>query len=141
MKTLGTLLAFLKRDFLIEVSYRTAFVLQAFGIVLSILIWKFIAGFVNHPSDAPGMENYDYFAYVVLGLAFFHFLSSAVTAFSTKVRNEQMTGTLEAMLVTPTAAGTIVTGSSLWVFLKSSITVLGYLLVGFLFVSDCARRD
>ena len=133
MRTLGTLFAFIKRDFLIEVSYRTSFLLQLSGIIFSVLIWRFIGGVIDPAADTPGLEGVDYFAYVVLGLAFFHYLSASITAFSTRVRNEQMTGTLEAMLVTSTSAGTIILGSSLWIFLKTSITVFGYLLVGFLF--------
>jgi len=39
MRTLRTLLAFIRRDFLIEVSYRTSFIMQAFGIFFSVLIW------------------------------------------------------------------------------------------------------
>lgn len=133
MKIAGILAAFIRRDFLIEVSYRTSFVLQLFGIFFLILIWKFISGVINPAADTPGLEGADYFSYVVLGLAFFHYLSASITAFSTKVRNEQMTGTLEAMLVTPTSAGAIVLGSSLWIFLRTSITVVGYLAVGFMF--------
>jgi ABC-2 type transport system permease protein len=54
-------------------------------------------------------------------------------SFGGKVRNEQMTGTLEAMLLTPTPIGTIVLGSSLWDFLLTLIKVLAYLVVGRLF--------
>jgi len=42
VSALRTLLAFLKRDFLIEVSYRTSFLMQAFGIFFSVLIWYFV---------------------------------------------------------------------------------------------------
>ena len=57
MKTLRTLLAFVKRDFLIEVSYRTSFLLQAFGIFFSILIWYFVSRVVNAPPTTPGLEG------------------------------------------------------------------------------------
>jgi ABC-2 type transport system permease protein len=133
MKTIGTLLAFLKRDFLIEVSYRTSFVMQFFGILFSVLIWKFIAGVVDAPPGTPGLHGVDYFAYVLIGLAFYHYLSASLASFSGKIRNEQMTGTLEAMLVTPTSTGAIVLGSSLWEFVMTSIKVLAYLFVGALF--------
>ena len=130
MKTLSILLAFIKRDFLIEVSYRTSFILQFFGIFFTVLIWFYIARIVNAPPDTPGLEGVSYFAYVLLGLAFYHYLSAATMAFSGKVRNEQMTGTLEAMLVTPTPTATIILGSSLWEFLLTSIRVVVYLTVG-----------
>jgi ABC-2 type transport system permease protein len=130
MKTLGTLFAFLKRDFQIEISYRTAFVLQFLGIFFSVLIWRFISRVVKAAPDTPGLDGIDYFAYVLLGLAFYHYLTSAMLAFSSKVRQEQMTGTLEAMLVTPTSLGTIILGSALWEFVLTSVKVLAYLGVG-----------
>lgn len=130
MRTLRTLGAFLKRDFLIEISYRTSFVMQLFGIVFSVLIWYFIAGIVNAPKTTPGLNGVDYFPYVLLGMAIYSFLSAAVNSLASKIRNEQTTGTLEAMLVTPTAAGTVVLGSSLWDFVLSSFRVFLYLLIG-----------
>jgi ABC-2 type transport system permease protein len=133
MKSLGTLGAFVKRDFLIETSYRTSFMLQFLGIFFSVFIWRFISRFFNAPPDTPGMEGMDYFAYVLLGLAFYHYLSAAMLAFSSKIRQEQMTGTLEAMLVTTTPTGTIVLGSALWDFLLTSVKVLAYLVVGVMF--------
>jgi ABC-2 type transport system permease protein len=133
MRTPQTLLAFLKRDFLIEVSYRTSFLMQAFAILFGVLVWYFVSRVVQAPPTTPGLEGADYFSYVLVGLALLHYQSSALTSFSGKVRGEQMTGTLEAMLVTPTPIGTIVLGSSLWEFLLTSVKVLAYILIGRLF--------
>lgn len=133
MIALRTLPAFIKKDFLIEASYRTSFIMQAVGIFFSILIWYFVSRVVNAPPTTPGLEGVDYFSYVLLGLALLHYLSSALVSFGGKVRSEQMTGTLEAMLVTPTSIGTIVLGSALWDFLLTSIKVLAYLVIGRLF--------
>jgi len=133
MRVLRTLLAFIKRDFLIEVSYRTSFLMQAFGILFGVLVWYFVSRVVQAPPTTPGLEGADYFSYVLVGLALLHYQSSALMSFSGKVRSEQMTGTLEAMLLTPTSIGTIVLGSSLWEFLLTSIKVLAYLLIGRLF--------
>ncbi len=41
------ILAFLKRDFLSEVSYRVAFVFQIMGIFLSILAFYFVTGLLH----------------------------------------------------------------------------------------------
>ncbi len=141
MRTVRALGAFLKRDFLIEVSYRTSFVLQFFGIAFTVLIWYFIAGVVSAPRTTPGLEGVDYFAYVLLGLAFYHYLSSAMMSFAGKIRSEQTTGTLEAMLMTPTSTGTIVLGSALWDFILTSFKVLVYLAVGRIFFGVALRLD
>ena len=127
---LGTLLAFVKRDFQIEISYRTSFALQFFGIFFSVFVWYHISRFVSAPRDTPGLDGIDYFSYVLVGLAFYHYLTSALLAFANKVRQEQTTGTLEAMLVTPASIGTIVLGSALWEFISTSFKVVVYLLVG-----------
>jgi len=78
------------------------------------------------------LEGVDYFAYVLLGWP------STITCrrryvVRRKIRSEQTTGTLEAMLVTPTSTGTIVLGSSLWDFLLTSVKVIVYLAVGRIF--------
>ncbi|HUD70830.1 MAG TPA: ABC transporter permease [Dongiaceae bacterium] len=133
MKHLGTLGAFIKRDFLIEISYRTSFILQFTGIFFSVFIWSYISNLFRAPKDMPGLYGIDYFAYVLVGLAFYHYLSAAMLSFSSKIRQEQTVGTLEAMLVTPTPIGIIVLGSSLWEFLMTSIKVAFYLVVGVCF--------
>ncbi len=92
MKTLRVLLAFVKRDFLIEVSYRTSFVLQFAGILFSVLIWKFISGVVNAPPTTPGLEGVDYFGYVLVGLAFYHYQSGAKASFARRTPTDKNTG-------------------------------------------------
>jgi len=133
VKILQTLVAFIKRDFLIEVSYRTAFVMQFVTILFSVTLFYFIARrVVAAPSTVPGLGGVDHFAYMLVGMAFFHYQSSAMMLFAGKIRNEQMTGTLEAMLLTPTAVGTIVLGSALWDFILTSFKVVVYLAIGVL---------
>jgi ABC-2 type transport system permease protein len=141
VRTPPPLLAFLRRDFLIEISYRTSFVLQALSILFSVLIWYFVSRVVSAPPTTPGLEGVDYFAYVLLGLALLHYLSSALASFGNKIRGEQMTGTLEAMLVTPTSIGTIVVGSSLWEFVLTSVKVIAYLVVGRVFFGVIIHVD
>ncbi|MEJ2352528.1 MAG: ABC transporter permease, partial [Anaerolineales bacterium] len=50
------------------------------------------------------------------------------------LRQAQTTGTLEAMLTTPTALSTIILSSSLWSYLLTTLRVLVYLLIGDLFL-------
>ncbi len=129
---LGTLGAFLKRDFLIEVSYRTSFILQILGIVSTVFIFYFVAHIVDAPPTTPGLDGLPYWPYILVNLAFFSFLSSSILSFANKIRTEQTTGTLEAMLVSPMAVSSIVLGSALWDFLMASLKALVYLLIGWL---------
>jgi ABC-2 type transport system permease protein len=132
--------AFIRRDLFIETSYRSAFILQFGGVFVSVGIWYFLSGMIR--GVAPGMEGLagvDYFAFVLVGIAFYHYLTVALTSFASRVRNEQLTGTLEAMLVTPTRTPLVILSSSLWDFVFTSFRVLIYLGVG-IFIAWAAGR-
>ncbi len=120
--------AFLKRDFLIEVSYRFNFLLSLAGIFFSASIFYFLGKIVN-PSVVQDSAN-DYFSFVLVGMAFAMFLRTGLGSFAESMREEQMMGTLEAMLATPTSLSIIILSSSLWRFLLTSVSVVVYLLIG-----------
>jgi ABC-2 type transport system permease protein len=123
--------AFIRRDLLIEASYRSAFVLQFSGVFVSVGIWYFLAGMIRGVAPGmKGMEGMDYFAFIVVGIAFYHYLTVALTSFASRVRNEQLTGTLEAMLVSPTRTPMVILASSLWDFVFTSFRVVMYVAVG-----------
>ena len=134
MRLLRQILAFLRKDLLEEVSYRTAFLMQFGGIFLSVALWFLIARYLR-PAQAslPGLPGVPYFAYLLVGIAFYHYLASALGSFAAKLRNEQLTGTLEAMLITPTPIPVIITSSAMWDFLMTSVRVMAYLGLGLLF--------
>ena len=125
------LYAIFKRDFLIAISYRFKFVLQIFGILFSTLMFYFMAKLVGN-----GMENQlapyggNYFAFVLIGIAFGDFLTLSLGGFSSEIRNAQLLGTLESLLVTPTSIATILFSSCLYNFAFTSTRILLYLLVG-----------
>lgn len=129
-------LAFLKKDFLTETSYRFAFFLQFGGIFFSVVMFYFVAKLIG---DAPNVKSSlseyggNYFSFVLIGIAFSNFLAVGLGSFSSVIRSEQMIGTLEAMLVTPTRLPTIVLSSSQWSFAFTSLRVGVYLLLGGLF--------
>ncbi len=124
-------LAFLRRDFLIETSYRFSFAMQIFGIGFNIATFYFIARLLDN-AVAPYLQPYggDYFAFVLIGLAFTGYFSVGLYGFVSSLRQSQMTGTLEAMLMTPTNAATIILLSSLWEYVMTTLRVVGYLLIG-----------
>jgi ABC-2 type transport system permease protein len=136
-------LAFLKRDFTVTASYRFFFALQFIGIFLWILVFYFIAKLFGEAA-APFLAPYggDYFSFVLIGIAFSNYLSMGLNTFSGSIRNEQMTGTLEVMLVTPTNLSTIIISSSIWSFIFTSIRVIIYLILGvFLFGIDISGAN
>ncbi len=123
--------AFLKRDFRVEASYRLNFLLSLAGIFLSVSVFHFLGKIVD-PS-AVEADSPDYFSFVIIGIAFSSYLRTGLSAFSDSLREEQMMGTLEAMLSTSTGYAAVIVYSSLWRFLFTSLTALAYLLAGALF--------
>jgi ABC-2 type transport system permease protein len=121
-------LAFLKRDFRIELSYRFNFLLSLVGVIFSAAIFYFLGKIVS-PSMVEESAD-DYFSFALVGMAIAMYLRTGLGSFAESVREEQMIGTLEAMMSTPTSLPTIIFSSSLWRFLFTSITVLAYLAVG-----------
>lgn len=128
------MMSFFRKDLQEEMSYRTAFIMQIGSIFLTVSLWYLIAQFLRParplPPDLPGVP---YFAYLLVGIAFYHYLASALGSFATKLRGEQLTGTLEAMLMTPTPIPLIILSSALWDFFMTSVRVVLYLALGALF--------
>lgn len=128
-------IAFLRRDLTSELSYKLAFFLQFFRVFFSIAVFYFIAKMMGG-ADIPQLRPYggDYFSFVLIGIAFSGYLGVGLSAFSRSLRKAQTTGTLEAMLSTPTKLSTVVISSSLWSYLLTTFQVLVYLGVGGLFL-------
>jgi len=128
-------LAFLRRDFLQEASYRIAFLLQFANIFFSVAVFYFISQLLGD-SVSEFLRPYggNYFSFVLIGIALSSYFGVGLSSFSNRLRQAQTTGTLEAMLATPTPASTIILSSSIWDYLITTIRVIIYLLIGLLFI-------
>jgi ABC-2 type transport system permease protein len=126
--------AFIKRDFLIVRSYRMAFALQLGGILVAVPIFYFL-GDVFGDASSGYLEKYggNFFAFLLIGIAFLDYHAISLRSFSQSVRDSQLTGTLELVLLSPTSLTQVLLYSSLWVYLFTSVRFLLYLLVGILF--------
>jgi ABC-2 type transport system permease protein len=136
-------LAFLKRDFSQEISYRLSFIMQLGGILFSVAIFYFMARLFGS-SVAPQLAEYggDYFSFVLIGLAFTGFLGLSLSSFAQSIREGQMMGTLEIMLLSPTRLSAILVSSSLWAYVMTTVRVVIYLLVGaFIFGANLGQAN
>jgi ABC-2 type transport system permease protein len=125
--------SFIKRDFLIAASYRLSFVMQAGGIFISALMFFFLSRLIGKGvQDQLLPYGGDYFSFVLIGIAFTDYLSVSLSSFAGEIRNAQVMGTLEALLVTPTSVPTILFSSSLYNFVFTSIRILIYIIFGIL---------
>lgn len=131
---LNKIIAFVKRDFACEVSYRFFFILRLARIFTTVLTFYFISKlFGKAPSVYLAEYGGEYFPFVLIGIAFSEYLMVSLRSLSESIRQEQMMGTLEAMLATPTKSSLIVIGACLWDFVFTSISVVIYLLLGVIF--------
>jgi ABC-2 type transport system permease protein len=127
--------AFIRRDWQAERSYRLAFLLGFGGIFFSVLVFYFVAQLLGEAA-APYLAVYggDYFAFVLVGIAFQRFFGVGLTTFAGALRQAQTTGTLEAMLAAPARLSHVILASSLWSYGLTTLHVVLYLLAGALFL-------
>jgi len=118
--------AFLVRDFLSDVSYRFAFVLQLGGMFFAVAVFFYGSRMIN--PETIGLDGVEPFPWLLVGIAFQLYFSTALYSFAAKVRGEQVLGTLEAMLVSPTPTSVVIFSSTAWDFTWGGVRLLVYLL-------------
>ena len=103
--------AFARRDLLIMWSYRFSFFSDWLGIALQVLVFYFVGRLVD-PARLPtfGGDRTSYIEFVAIGLVFTSFMQIGLARIVTATRQEQLMGTLESLLVTPTAPPTLQLG-------------------------------
>ncbi|KPK96862.1 MAG: hypothetical protein AMJ95_11970 [Omnitrophica WOR_2 bacterium SM23_72] len=133
--------AFLKKDFLTESSYKLAFLFNIFGVFISVLIYFFIDRLFGS-RIAPHLEVFgiNYFSYVLLGMAFFSYVGAGMGSFASQLHNEQMQGTLEAVLLTPVKISTLLFSMALWNLIIATLDMVIYIVLGiFVFKIDFSQ--
>jgi ABC-2 type transport system permease protein len=128
--SLGAARALWTRDFQIARSYRLAVLLDLTLGLLNLLVFYFIAKTFagSHPSGLGPAPNY--FAYAGVGVAMSVVINAATGLVATTIRNEQLTGTLEAMLTQPVTSASLAIGMSTLPFAMAFVRAVAYLLLG-----------
>lgn len=122
---LRALSAFFKRDLRIALSYRLPFLLELAAIAFTVLMYFFVAELVP-AGRVPG----GYFAFVLIGLTVSSLLSAGVSALGANVRNEQIQGTLEALLASGLSVPALALGLAAYPMAAGACSAVVYLLVG-----------
>jgi ABC-2 type transport system permease protein len=104
--------AFFRRDLLVAWSYKLAFVADAVSLVLQAVVFSFMGKLID-PGRLPsfGGRPASYMEFVAIGIALGAFVQLGLGRVAFAVRQEQLLGTLEALLMTPTQVTTIQLGS------------------------------
>ncbi|MGB0661525.1 MAG: ABC transporter permease [Mangrovicoccus sp.] len=127
-------LRFLLRDIRIQLSYVTAFILQLAGIAFAVPFF-FFAAKVFEGADLVALDRYggNYFAFILLGIAFVDYSALSMRVYNESLRESQLMGTLEIVLLSPLKAWEILVYSSLWGYLFTTLRFLTYITVGAIF--------
>jgi len=110
------------RGFYVWISYKTQVVFTVLGWLLPVFSYYFI-GVMYKNAVAPSLAAYggSYVSFMVVGVAFQGYVSSAFTTLSSRIRNEQLMGTLEYVLMSPTRLSSFLFYNAAWAFLLNSL--------------------
>lgn len=122
------ILSLFLRDLSIARSYRITFVLQLVEILFGVASFYYLSRFIETPDLRRTLpQGGSYFAFVLVGLAFFDYLSVALGAFDESLTEARQNGTLEYLLVTQTSLPVILVGSVVYPFALLSLRTAVYL--------------
>jgi len=140
---LRQILAFLKKDFLLEKSYKLSFALGVVSVFSGILVFYFTDKLFGR-AMTPYLAEYGtgYFAYVFAATAFFGYIGTGAGSYAERLRAEQLQGTLEASLAAPVRPAVFLTALTAWNFLFATFELAIYALAGvFIFKLDLSHAN
>ena len=126
---LAKLPAFWRRDLLEAWSYRAVFFSDVGGLVVELITFYFVGRMIN-PDVLPqfGGKDTSYVEFVSVGIALNVFLTVGFARVAGAIRQEQYKGTLESLLMTPTALATIQLGSVVYDLLYIPVRTVIFLV-------------
>ena len=125
--------AFVARDWRLELSYRMQFFLRILSILIVVTTLFFISKIFTGFADPRFAQWSDPLAAWLTGLAVLNYFMTGFSSLANAIRQEQVQGTLESVLMTPISVPTIVVASSAWDFVQATFFSSLYLLFGWLF--------
>lgn len=127
--------AFVRRDLLIALSYRLAFVTDVASMAAQAMIFSLIGQLVD-PARLPqyGGSQTTYMEFVAIGIVLNLVIALLLDRVANAIRGEQVAGTLESLLTTSTRTATIQVGSAafefLWIPVRAGLFMLA-IAIGF----------
>jgi ABC-2 type transport system permease protein len=124
--------AFVARDYQLAVSYRVEFFMRILTILLVVTTFYFISRIFS--GSATDFSQWrDPLAAWITGLAVLNYFMTGFSSLATAIRNEQMQGTLESVLLSPISVPVLVVASSAWDLLLATFHSSLYFIFGWLF--------
>jgi ABC-2 type transport system permease protein len=125
--------AFIVRDWRLELSYRMQFFIRVLSILIMVTTLFFISKIFAGYTDPRFAQWGDPLAAWLTGLAVLSYFMTGFSSLANAIRQEQVQGTLESVLMSPISLPTVVVASSAWAFVQATFFSSLYLLFGWLF--------
>jgi ABC-2 type transport system permease protein len=123
------LAALARRDFVMRRSYRLAFVADLVFALIDLLLYYFISRVVGPVPAAKLGRAPSYFAFAVAGVVMSLVVTSATADITTRVREEQLTGTLELLTVQPVRHWQLSFGTAAFPLSFALVRAAAYLVI------------
>ena len=133
MTSLSILGAFLRRDLTISASYRVGAVLGLASNLFSLALFFYLGRLLDRSPATDEQLSRGYFAFVVLGIALLGIAQTGLRSLGQKVRQEQTTGTFEALMSTPTSPSLLILCSASYDMLRAGFEAIGFVLLAVVF--------
>ena len=133
--TSARVMALARAAWLSATSYRVRILVSIVGILLSVVPIFFVTDALQDVvSDSISAESSQYFAFAIVGMLAFNFVSTAVTTLPQQISSGITTGTLEALLSTrsrlPVLLGGLAMFPLLWTGVRSLVLLVAASLLG-----------
>jgi ABC-2 type transport system permease protein len=121
--------AVVRRDYHVARSYRLAFVLDLLYGVINLVVFFFISRTFADATTSELDGAPSYFAFAAVGIALTIVIGAASSGLAARIREEQLTGTLEALVAQPLTTTEVALGLAGFPFLFAIVRAAFYILV------------
>ncbi|HET7265115.1 MAG TPA: ABC transporter permease [bacterium] len=130
MRPVYQIVACVRRDWRLARSSAVGLAWQASAVLFATPVLYYVGRLVHR--DTPSLRPYggDYFAFVIVGVACSGFLMSAMGACAAATRQEQIGGTLDALLTLPVPRWILAASVCVWPMTVAALQTLLYLGFG-----------
>jgi ABC-2 type transport system permease protein len=133
MVLLRRIRAFIIRDFQLALSYRVEFFIKIIWILGIVTTFFFISRIFSSFPLAKYEQWQNPLAAWLTGMAMLNYFIVGFSSLANAIRQEQMQGTLESVLLTPISVPTVILSSSAWSYVEATFNSFLYLFFGWFF--------
>ena len=138
----GVVRATFLRDMWTATSYRVGFVMSLGGSLINVVGLFFLSRtFGGEVEESLTAYGGDYFGFTVIGVAVTTLLGLGLAGIGSRIREGQMMGTLELMLLSPNRLIVLLLSSSAWSHAMAIVSIGVYLAVGTALGMDLSRAN